>query len=338
MPRPEYMVSTAYPVSRPRRLRQAGWIRGLVAEHSLSARDLIWPVFVVEGQGQRQEIAELPGLFRYSLDQLIPAVEQAAALGIPLVALFPMVEPALKDAQGRETTNPNNLVNRAIQAIRRAVPEIGIMGDVALDPYTSHGHDGVFDPESGRVLNDATLTRLVEQARGLAAAGCSVLAPSDMMDGRIGAIRTAMEHDGHEDILLLSYAVKYASGFYGPFRKAIGSAGNLGKSGKQSYQMDPANSDEALREVALDLAEGADLVMIKPAMPYLDIVRRVKESFAVPTLAYQVSGEYAMLKAAGQNGWLDYDRVMMESLLGCKRAGADAIVTYAAVEIAERLK
>ena len=338
MPRPEYMVTTAYPASRPRRLRQAGWIRGLVAEHSLSARDLVWPVFVVEGQNQRQEIPELPGVFRLSLDRLVPAVEQAAALGIPLVALFPMVEPSLKDGQGLEATNPNNLVNRAIQAIRRAVPEIGIMGDVALDPYTSHGHDGVYDSETGRVLNDATLGRLVAQAQGLAAAGCTVLAPSDMMDGRIGAIRSAMEQGGQEDILLLSYAVKYASGFYGPFRKAIGSAANLGKSGKQGYQMDPANSDEALREVALDLAEGADLVMVKPAMPYLDIVRRVKESFAVPTLAYQVSGEYAMLKAAGQNGWLDYDRVMMESLLGCKRAGADAILSYAAVEIAARLK
>ena len=300
MSRPEFIVPGAYPTSRPRRLRQAAWSRALVAETHLTAHDLIWPIFVVEGQGQQQPIASLPGVYRWSIDRLVPEVAKAASLGIPMVAVFPVVEPSLKNPTGSEALNRDNLVSRAVRAIRQTVPEIGIMGDVALDPYTSHGHDGLFDEASGRVLNDATVEVLTEQAMGLAAAGCTVLAPSDMMDGRIGAIRQRLEAEGRDEVILLSYAVKYASGFYGPFRTAIGSAANLGKSGKQSYQMDPANSDEALREVALDLQEGADMVMVKPAMPYLDLVRRVKDSFAVPTLAYQVSGEYAMLKAAGQ--------------------------------------
>ncbi|MDI9409776.1 MAG: porphobilinogen synthase [Candidatus Pacebacteria bacterium] len=338
MSRPGSIVTGAYPMTRPRRLRQAAWSRNLVAETHLTVHDLIWPLFVVEGRQQQQEISSLPGVYRWSLDLLVPQVAKAASLGIPMVAVFPVVDPSLKNPAGSEALNPDNLINRAIRAIRQTVPEIGIMGDVALDPYTSHGHDGLFDEPSGRVLNDATVKVLVEMALGLVKAGCTVLAPSDMMDGRIGAIRQRLEAEGLDQVLILSYAVKYASGFYGPFRTAIGSAGNLGKSGKQTYQMDPANSDEALREVALDLQEGADMVMVKPAMPYLDLVRRVKDQFAVPTLAYQVSGEYAMLKAAGQMGWLDYDRVMMESLLGCKRAGADAILTYAALEIAERLK
>jgi porphobilinogen synthase len=322
----------AYPAIRMRRNRKAPWARALVAEHRLSVDDLIWPIFLVEGSAQRTPVAHMPGIDRVNIEAAVEDARRAVDLGIPAIAPFPYVETSLRDPTGSEATRSSNLMCRAVAAIKSAVPEIGLITDVALDPYTSHGHDGVLDAQS-RVMNDATLEVLCAQALALADAGVDCVAPSDMMDGRVGAIRRALDGAGHTDVQILSYAAKYASGFYGPFRDAIGTNATL-IGDKRTYQMDPANSDEAMREVALDIAEGADMVMVKPGMPYLDIVRRVKETFAVPTFAYQVSGEYAMLKAAALNGWLDGDRVMLETLLGFKRAGADAVLTYFAPEAA----
>jgi porphobilinogen synthase len=318
-----------------RRLRRADWTRRLVAESSLSASDFIWPLFVADGERRREPVASMPGVERLSVDLIAGAAEEAAKLGIPVVALFPYTDAALKTPDGREATNPANLVCRAVREIKRAVPEIGVLCDVALDPYTSHGHDGVL--VDGYVANDETLEILVQQALVQAEAGCDIIAPSDMMDGRVGAIRTALEAGGFKNVLIMAYAAKYASAFYGPFRDALGSAKSL-TGDKRTYQMDPANSDEAIREVALDLAEGADMVMVKPGMPYLDLVRRVKETFAVPTFAYQVSGEYSMLMAASERGWLDRDRAILESLIGFKRAGASGVLTYFAREAAQLLK
>jgi porphobilinogen synthase len=325
----------SFPRIRMRRNRREEWTRRMVAEHRLSPADLIWPLFVIEGSGQRVAIASMPGVFRLSIDELVKEAERAAKLGIPAIAVFPSIEASLKTPDAREAVNPENLICRAVRAVKKAVPEIGIICDVALDPFNSEGHDGLV--RDNYVINDETVRVLRQQAVIQAEAGCDIVAPSDMMDGRIAAIRDALDEAGFLDVKILSYAAKYASAFYGPFRDAVGS-GALLKGDKKTYQMDPANSNEALREVALDLAEGADMVMVKPGMPYLDIIRRVKESFAVPTFAYQVSGEYAMLKAAALNGWLDWDRAIMESLLAFKRAGADGILTYAAAEMAEKLK
>ena len=325
----------AYPRQRPRRNRVDGWTRRLVAETQLSVDDLVWPVFVVEGENRREPIASMPGVERLSLDLLTPAVAEAADLGIPCVALFPVLDNAGKTEDGREAANPDNLMCRAIRHLKRQLPGMGILGDVALDPYTSHGHDGLV--RDGYVLNDETVAVLTAQALVQAQAGCDIVAPSDMMDGRVGAIRDVLEAHGQSLTRICAYAAKYASGFYGPFREAVNTAGLL-KGDKRTYQMDPANAEEALREVALDIAEGADMVMVKPGLPYLDIVRRVKERFQVPTFAYQVSGEYAMMKAAGSNGWLDYDRVLLETLLSFRRAGADAVLTYGAVEAARLLR
>ncbi len=322
---------TSYPALRMRRIRRHDWTRRLVAENSLSPADFIWPVFVIEGENKCEPISSMPGVERLSVDLLPAAAKQASGLGIPVMALFPQTPAALKDEDGREALNPGNLVCRAVRAIKAAVPEIGVLCDVALDPYTSHGHDGVL--RDGHVHNDATVDLLVQQSLVQVEAGCDIIAPSDMMDGRIGAIRAALERAGHHDTLLMAYAAKYASAFYGPFREAVGSAKSL-TGDKRSYQMDPANGDEAMREVALDIAEGADMVMVKPGMPYLDLVRRVKERFGVPTFAYQVSGEYAMLSAAFEKGWLERDRAMLESLMAFKRAGASGILTYFAVEAA----
>ncbi|MBI3444375.1 MAG: porphobilinogen synthase [Magnetospirillum sp.] len=318
-----------------RRNRRDEWSRRLVSENRLTVDDLIWPVFVVEGSGVRQEIGSMPGTFRLSIDLLTEEARRAADLGIPAIAVFPSVESALKTPDAAEATNPDNLVCRAVRAIKKAVPRLGIICDVALDPYNSDGHDGLVREDY--VVNDATLDVLCRQALVQAESGCDVVAPSDMMDGRIRAIRQTLDGAGLDHVRLLSYAAKYASAFYGPFRDAVGSKSALKGGDKKTYQMDPANTDEALREVAMDLSEGADMVMVKPGMPYLDIVRRVKEAFAVPTLAYQVSGEYAMMKAAALNGWLDWDKVMLESLLAFKRAGADAILTYTAPEAARLL-
>jgi len=323
---------SGYPHLRMRRLRRHDWTRRLVAETSLSASDLIWPVFVIEGEKKREPIASMPGVERLSLDLAVAAAEEAAGLGIPVVALFPNTEPSLKTEDGREAVNGNNLVCRTVRAIKKAVPQIGVLCDVALDPYTSHGHDGLI--QDGDVHNDSTLKVLVQQALVQADAGCDIIAPSDMMDGRIGAIRAALEEKHHHNILIMAYAAKYASAFYGPFRDAVGSAKSL-TGDKRTYQMDPANSDEALREVALDLDEGADMVMVKPGMPYLDLVRRVKDEFGVPTFAYQVSGEYSMLCAAFEKGWLERDRAILETLTGFKRAGASGILTYFALEAAK---
>jgi porphobilinogen synthase len=315
-----------------RRLRRYEWSRRLVTETTLSPADLIWPVFLIEGEGRREPVASMPGVERMSIDLAVGAAREAAGLAIPAITLFPHVEGALKTADGAEAANPNNLVCRAIRAIKKAVPEIGVMCDVALDPYTNHGHDGVLI--EGYVANDETLEMLVRQALVQADAGCDILGPSDMMDGRVGAIRGALESSGFKNALNMAYAAKYASAFYGPFRDAVGSAKVL-SGDKQTYQMDPANGDEAIREVALDLAEGADMVMVKPGMPYLDIVRRVRDTFGVPTFAYQVSGEYAMLVAAAERGFLDRDRVMIESLIAFKRAGASGILTYFALDAAK---
>ena len=322
-----------YPLSRPRRLRRDAFSRNLVREHSLSSHDLIYPVFVLDGQNRREAVGSMPGVERLSLDLLMPVAEDCVKLGIPALALFPVIDQSLKTPDGREATNPDGLVPRVVRALKQALPELGVMTDVALDPYTSHGQDGLLD-DNHYILNDATVEILVQQALAQAAAGVDMVAPSDMMDGRIGAIRQGLEAAGFVNTRIMAYSAKYASAFYGPFREAVGSAGNLGKSNKKVYQMDPGNTDEALREVAMDLAEGADMVMVKPGMPYLDIVRRVKDEFKVPTFAYQVSGEYAMLKAAAQNGWLDHDLVMMESLLAFKRAGADGVLTYFARDAA----
>lgn len=330
-----------YPASRPRRLRRDTWSRDLVRETRLHASDLILPVFVLEGTGKSQDVASMPGVQRLSLDRLFAVAEECVALGIPLLALFPVIEPALKSEDGREAMNPEGLVPTVVREIKRRFPELGVMTDVALDPYTTHGQDGLLDPdpkERGYIVNDETVAVLARQALVQSHAGVDIVAPSDMMDGRIGAIRTALEEAGRIHTRIMAYSAKYASAFYGPFRDAVGSAANLGKGNKKVYQMDPGNSDEALREVALDLAEGADMVMVKPGMPYLDIVRRVKDEFRVPTFAYQVSGEYAMLKAAAQNGWLDHDAVMLESLAAFKRAGADGVLTYFALEAARVLQ
>jgi porphobilinogen synthase len=318
-----------------RRLRRHDWTRRLVAENTLSPADFIWPVFVIEGENKREPVLSMPGVERLSVDLVVEAAREAASLGIPVIALFPQTPAALKTEDGFEALNSNNLVCRAVRAIKAAVPGIGVMCDVALDPYTSHGHDGLL--RDGDVHNDTTIEVLVQQSLVQVQAGCDIIAPSDMMDGRIGAIRAGLERAGHHNILLMAYAAKYASAFYGPFRDAVGSAKSL-TGDKRSYQMDPANGDEALREVALDLAEGADMVMVKPGMPYLDLVRRVKERFAVPTFAYQVSGEYAMLSAAFEKGWLERERAILEVLTGFKRAGASGILTYFAVEAARLLK
>lgn len=328
-------ATPAFPALRMRRLRRADWTRRLVAESTLSASDFIWPLFVVDGQKKREPIASMPGVERLSVDLIAATAEEAAKLGIPVVALFPYTDPSLKTPDGREATNPVNLVCSAVREIKRAVPELGVLCDVALDPYTSHGHDGVL--VDGYVANDETVEILIRQALVQAEAGCDIIAPSDMMDGRVGAIRNALETNGFKNTLIMAYAAKYASAFYGPFRDACGSAKAL-TGDKRTYQMDPANGDEAMREVALDLAEGADMVMVKPGMPYLDLVRRVKETFQVPTFAYQVSGEYSMLMAAIERGWLERDRAIMESLIGFKRAGASGILSYFARDAAKLLK
>jgi len=306
-------------------------------ETVLTPDDFIYPVFIVEGSNVRQPVASMPGVERVSVDVLLGIAEQCVELGVPVLSLFPAIEPSLKTPDGREAANPQGLVPRAVRELKARFPELGVLTDVALDPYTSHGQDGVLD-EAGYVMNDETIAILVEQARTQAEAGVDIIAPSDMMDGRIGALRQMLESTGHIHTRIMAYAAKYASAFYGPFRDAVGSASNLGKSSKMTYQMDPANSDEALREVRLDIDEGADMVMVKPGMPYLDIVRRVKDEFRFPTYVYQVSGEYAMLKAAAQNGWLDHDKVMMESLLAFKRAGADGVLTYFALDAARLLR
>ncbi|MBI2771810.1 MAG: porphobilinogen synthase [Burkholderiales bacterium] len=326
-----------YPRGRPRRLRRDDFTRNLVRENTLTAHDLIYPVFVLDGQGRREAVASMPGVERVSLDLLLPVAEQCVALGIPAMALFPVIDPSLKTPGGEEAWNGNGLVPRVVRELKKQFPQLGVMTDVALDPFTSHGQDGLLD-DTGYILNDETVAVLVRQALTQAEAGVDIVAPSDMMDGRIGAIRQALEAGGFIHTRIMAYSAKYASAFYGPFRDAVGSAANLGKSDKKVYQMDPGNTDEALREVAMDIAEGADMVMVKPGMPYLDVVRRVKDEFRVPTFAYQVSGEYAMLKAAAQNGWLDHDAVMMESLLAFKRAGADGVLTYFALEAARKLK
>jgi porphobilinogen synthase len=327
----------AYPASRPRRLRRDAFTRDLVREHRLHASDLIFPVFVLDGQGHSQDVASMPGVQRLSIDRLLPLAEACVNLGVPVMALFPVIDPALKTPDGREATNPDGLVPRVVRAIKDRFPQLGLLTDVALDPFTSHGQDGLLD-DTGYILNDETVAVLRAQALVQAEAGVDIVAPSDMMDGRIGAIRQALEAKGLIHTRIMAYSAKYASAFYGPFRDAVGSASNLGKSDKKAYQMDPGNSDEALREVGLDIAEGADMVMVKPGMPYLDVVRRVKDEFKIPTFAYQVSGEYAMLKAAALNGWLDHDAVMMESLLAFKRAGADGVLTYFALDAARKLR
>jgi porphobilinogen synthase len=321
----------SFPATRMRRLRRHDWSRRLVAESTLSPADFIWPLFVIEGENKREPVASMPGVERLSIDLAAAAAKGAAAVGIPVIALFPHTDPRLKSEDGREATNAHNLICRAVRAIKSAVPEVGVLCDVALDPYTTHGHDGVL--KDGYVANDESVDILVQQALVQAEAGCDIIAPSDMMDGRIGAIREALEKNGFTNTMIMAYAAKYASAFYGPFRDAVGSAKAL-TGDKRTYQMDPANSDEALREVALDIAEGADMVMVKPGMPYLDIVRRVKDEFGIPTFAYQVSGEYSMLMAASERGFLDHDRVMLESLIAFKRAGASGILTYFARDAA----
>jgi porphobilinogen synthase len=320
---------------RPRRNRRAEWSRRLVRENVLTTDDLIWPLFVVEGSKTRQPVASMPGVERLSVDEAVRAAERAAKLTIPCLALFPYTEPGLRDATGSEALNADNLVCRAIRAIKQDVPEIGVLCDVALDPYTSHGHDGLL--RDGVILNDETVAVLVRQALVEAEAGCDIIAPSDMMDGRVGAIRAGLDAAGFHDVQIMAYAAKYASAFYGPFRDAVGSNATL-IGDKRTYQMDPANTDEALREVELDLAEGADMIMVKPGLPYLDILQRVKTAFAMPTFAYQVSGEYAMIMAAAGNGWLDGDKAMTESLIAFKRAGADGVLTYFALRIAEQIR
>lgn len=324
-----------YPYSRPRRNRKSDWSRRLVRENELTVNDLIWPVFVQEGQGQSTEIGSMPGVSRLSIDLLLPEIEKAAALGIPAVALFPQTPQNLKTEDGQEAFNPDNLICRTVRAIKDTVPDIGVICDVALDPYTSHGQDGIL--VDGYVANDLTLETLQQQALVQAEAGCDILAPSDMMDGRVAAIREVLEEEQFVNVQIMAYAAKYASAFYGPFRDAVGSSANIKSGGKHSYQMDPGNTDEALREVMMDIEEGADMLIVKPGMPYLDIIQRVTSETSFPTFAYQVSGEYAMLHAAAQNGWLDLDQVMMESLLAFKRAGASGILTYFAPTVAQLL-
>jgi len=320
-----------------RRMRHDGFSRDLMRENIITPADLIYPVFILDGKNRREAVPSMPGVERVSVDLLLPIAEDCVKLGIPVLALFPVIDPSLKTPDGIEATNPEGLVPRAVRELKARFPELGILTDVALDPYTSHGQDGVLDA-NGYVLNDETTPLLVKQALAQAAAGVDIVAPSDMMDGRIGAIRAALEHEHHIHTRIMAYSAKYASAFYGPFRDAVGSAANLGKGSKATYQMDPGNSDEALREVALDIAEGADMVMVKPGMPYLDIVRRVKDEFKMPTFAYQVSGEYAMIKAAAQNGWVDHDKTMMEAMLCFKRAGANGVLTYFSRDIARLCK
>ena len=318
-------------------MREHDFTRRLMRETTLTVDDLIYPVFIIEGENQREPVAAMPGVERLSIDLLIEEARVAAELGIPAIALFPVIPEKKKTADGREACNPDGLVQVAAKELKASLPELGVVADVALDPFTNHGHDGLLD-ENGYVVNDATIDVLVEQALSQARAGIDIVAPSDMMDGRIGAIRKALDEAGHINTRILAYSAKYASGFYGPFREALGSSANLGKSGKQTYQMDPANSAEALREVALDIKEGADMVMVKPGLPYLDIVRRVKTEFNMPTFVYSVSGEYAMLKAASDNGWLDEKTIVLETLTACKRAGADGILTYFARQAAEWMR
>ena len=320
-------MTSKYPDMRMRRMRKTDFSRRLLRETTLTADNFIYPVFIIEGSGKREPVGSMPGVERLTIDELLKEAEQIHGLGIPAVALFPVTPSEKKSADGAESFNPDGLAQRAVRALKQEIPELGVMTDVALDPFTTHGQDGVIDAD-GYVLNDETVEILVKQALSQAQAGVDIVAPSDMMDGRIGAVRRALEQAGHIHTLIMAYSAKYASGFYGPFRDAVGSAASLGKGGKASYQMDSANTDEALREVALDIDEGADMVMVKPGMPYLDIVYRVKSEFGMPTFVYQVSGEYAMLRAAAMNGWLDERKVVMESLLGCKRAGADGILTY----------
>ena len=327
----------SFPAHRPRRMRRDDWSRRLMQENQLSASDLIYPVFLLEGTNQSQAVASMPGVNRVSLDLLFSVAEECVSLGIPVLAIFPVIDASLKTPDGKEAFNPNGLVPNAVRELKKRFPNLGIMTDVALDPYTSHGQDGVLD-DQGRILNDETVAILVQQAVAQAQAGVDIVAPSDMMDGRIGKIREVLEQKNLIHTRIMAYSAKYASAFYGPFRDAVGSAKNLGKADKKTYQMDCANTNEALREVALDISEGADMVMVKPGMPYLDIVRRVRDEFNYPTYAYQVSGEYAMLKAVAQNGWLDHDAVMMESLLAFKRAGANGILTYFALEAARLIK
>ncbi|WP_169568664.1 porphobilinogen synthase [Sneathiella limimaris] len=325
----------SYPHTRLRRNRKFDWSRRLVSENAVTPNDLIWPVFVHEGTNKREPIPSMPGVDRLSPDLAAAAAKEAYSLGIPVIALFPAVELNKKTDDGREASNPDNIICESIKAIKDTVPEIGILCDVALDPFTTHGQDGLV--EDGYVVNDPTIEALIAQTLNQVEAGCDIIAPSDMMDGRIGAIRKALENEGHINTAIMAYSAKYASGFYGPFRDAVGSTSNLGTGDKRTYQMNPANTDEAIQEVALDIAEGADMVMVKPGMPYLDICRRVKDEFGIPTFAYQVSGEYAMLMAAVQNGWLDYEKVMLEALLCFKRAGCDGILSYFSVEAAKRL-
>lgn len=330
-------ITRQYPATRMRRMRRDDFSRRLMRETVLTPDDLIYPVFVIEGKATREPVASMPGVERLTLDELAKEAKIAATLGIPAMAIFPVPASDTKTDTGEESWNPDGLAQRAVKIIKEACPDIGVITDVALDPFTTHGQDGIID-DTGYVLNDTTVDTLVKQALSHAEAGADIVAPSDMMDGRIGAIRSAFEESGHINTRILAYSAKYASAYYGPFRDAVGSASNLGGAGKENYQMDPANSDEALHEVALDLQEGADMVMVKPAMPYLDIIRRVKEEFGVPTFAYQVSGEYAMLAAAFEKGWLDPDKIILETLLGIKRAGADAILTYFARDAAERIQ
>ena len=325
-----------FPAIRMRRMRRDAFSRALMRENVVTSADLIYPVFILDGKNKREAVPSMPGVERLSIDQLLPVAEDCVKLGIPVLALFPVIDASLKTPDGIEATNPQGLVPRAVRELKQRFPELGILTDVALDPYTSHGQDGVLDA-NGYVLNDETTPLLVRQALAQAEAGVDIVAPSDMMDGRIGAIREALEANKHIYTRIMAYSAKYASAYYGPFRDAVGSAANLGKGSKATYQMDPGNSDEALREVALDIAEGADMVMVKPGMPYLDIVRRVKDEFRMPTYAYQVSGEYAMIKAAAQNGWVDHDKIMMEAMLCFKRAGADGVLTYFARDIARLL-
>jgi porphobilinogen synthase len=327
-------LSAPFPLSRPRRLRRAGWIREMVAESALTPGDFIWPIFIMDGEGGREAVPSMPGVDRLTVDLAVEAAQRAADMGIPCVALFPYTDPARKTPEAEEAWNPDNLVNTATRAIKAAVPDLGVMLDAALDPYNSDGHDGIV--RDGEVVNDETLLALEKQALAQAEAGADIHGPSDMMDGRVGVIRQALESHEYQDVAILSYAAKYASAFYGPFRDAVGATGAL-KGDKKTYQMDPRNSDEALREVATDLAEGADMVMVKPGMPYLDICTRVKREFGVPVFAYQVSGEYAMIAAAAQNGWVDRDRIVLESLIAFKRAGCDGILTYFAPQVAPLL-
>jgi len=334
------IIKGVFPGTRMRRMRRDDFLRRLMRESALTTADLIYPVFVLEGNGRTESVASMPGVERVSLDRLLPIAERALKLGIPALALFPVIDAPRKSLGAEEAWNPDGLAPTVVARLKKEFPELGVITDVALDPYTSHGQDGLIDPSdpTGYVMNDETLEALAKQALTHAQAGADVVAPSDMMDGRVGVIRATLDAEKLIHTRILAYSSKYASSFYGPFRDAVGSSGNLGKGNKYTYQMDPANSDEALREVALDIAEGADMVMVKPGMPYLDIVRRVKDEFGVPTYAYQVSGEYAMLKAAAANGWLAHDAVMMEALLAFKRAGADGILTYFALEAAELLK